>query len=301
MEPYFSHSMHLWTKNLIPVEKINLGGFGISALLSLKGVKVDWDFLRACSRFWDVEAHVFRFGADMEELCPTFEEFCAILGSNPDSTLAVPVVKVGHFASFRRLLGLDEVSAGHMVKDGLVNLASVIAEFCDSRDLEDLERQRYRMRALVFCLTSTYLFTGPIGWGNIDIVELVFQMEEYRNVASLVLAETLLSLDRICRADVPWSASPILLQVGFSFLFLGLSHVYRFMTPLTWFRSFRFGLKTTCGWLLLLGGFLMPQSSTGIARLWLGTVQRRIGLFGSSTWSLRTCCGSAPGMASRIS
>ena len=84
MEPYFSHYMFLWTKNLTPVERINLDDFSISALLSLRGVKVDWDFLRSCLKFWDTTAHVFRLGPSIEEICPTFEEFCAILGSDPN-------------------------------------------------------------------------------------------------------------------------------------------------------------------------------------------------------------------------
>ena len=140
MEPYFSHYMFLWTKNLTPVEKINLGDFGIGALLSLRGVKVDWDFLRSCLKFWDASAHVFRLGLGMEEICPTFEEFCAIFGNNPDSTLAIPIRKVGYFSLFRQLLGMDEALAGPMVHNGLVNLTSIITEFYDPQDFEDLKR-----------------------------------------------------------------------------------------------------------------------------------------------------------------
>ena len=220
MEPYFSHYMFLWTRNLAPVEKINLGGFGISALLSLRGVKVDWDFLKACTRFWDTSSHVFRLGPGMEELCPTFEEFCAILGNDPDSTLAVPIRKVGYFSSFCQLLGLDEALASLMVRDGWINLSSIIMEFYDSPNVEDLERQKYRLRALALCLTSTYLFAGPIGWGDISIVELIPQMENSKSVASLVLAETLLCLDRAHEANSPWSVNPILLQVSYLLLFL---------------------------------------------------------------------------------
>ena len=59
MEPYFSHSMFLWTKDLKKVEKINLGRYGVSGMLAMRGVKVDWDFINACLRFWDPELHVF--------------------------------------------------------------------------------------------------------------------------------------------------------------------------------------------------------------------------------------------------
>ncbi|KDP38799.1 hypothetical protein JCGZ_05751 [Jatropha curcas] len=62
--------MHNWIKSLFKVEKINLGRYGLSPIATLRGVVIDWDFLQACIRFWDPEAHVFRFGAMMEKMCP---------------------------------------------------------------------------------------------------------------------------------------------------------------------------------------------------------------------------------------
>ncbi|KDP37833.1 hypothetical protein JCGZ_06882 [Jatropha curcas] len=79
--------MHSWTRSLCKVEKINLGRYDLSPIITLRGVLVDWDFLRACLRLWDPEAHVFRFGAMMEEMCPLFEEFCAIIGCDPNAPL----------------------------------------------------------------------------------------------------------------------------------------------------------------------------------------------------------------------
>ncbi|KDP36064.1 hypothetical protein JCGZ_10316 [Jatropha curcas] len=60
--------MHSWTRSLSKVEKINLGRYGLSPIITLRGVVVDWDFLRACIRLWDPEAYVFRFGTMMEEV-----------------------------------------------------------------------------------------------------------------------------------------------------------------------------------------------------------------------------------------
>ncbi|KDP39403.1 hypothetical protein JCGZ_03685 [Jatropha curcas] len=44
-------------------------------------------FAHACIRLWDPEAHVFQFRAMMEEMCPLFEEFCAIIGCDPNAPL----------------------------------------------------------------------------------------------------------------------------------------------------------------------------------------------------------------------
>ncbi|KDP40406.1 hypothetical protein JCGZ_03756 [Jatropha curcas] len=79
--------MHNWTRSLSKVEKINLGRYDLSPVITLRGVVIDWDFLRGCIRLWDPEAHVFRFGAMMEEICPLFEEFCAIIGCDPNAPL----------------------------------------------------------------------------------------------------------------------------------------------------------------------------------------------------------------------
>ncbi|KDP24837.1 hypothetical protein JCGZ_25291 [Jatropha curcas] len=79
--------MHSWSRSLSKVEKINLGRYGLSPIVTLRGVVIDWDFFRACIKLWDPETHVFRFGAMMEEMCPLFEEFCAIIGCDPNAPL----------------------------------------------------------------------------------------------------------------------------------------------------------------------------------------------------------------------
>ena len=214
MEPYFSHCMHLWIRDLKKVEKINMGRFGVSGMLTMRGVQVDWDFLHACLRFWDTETHVFRFGASLEELCPTFEEFSALLGSSPDAALASPAIRVGYFQSFQGLFGLSQQVADGFVFDGRVNLTGLIEEFFDPQDFEDFVWQKVRKKVLIFCLVSGCLFLeDSSGWGDIRLVELIHQMDSGKTIAGMVLAETLLSLDRAYRVRGRWSVSPIVLQI----------------------------------------------------------------------------------------
>ena len=47
----------------------------------MRNVKIKWDFLRATVKLWDIEDHVFQFKT--AKLCPTIEEFLAILGYDP--------------------------------------------------------------------------------------------------------------------------------------------------------------------------------------------------------------------------
>ena len=136
------------------MEKLNMGRYGISAFATLRGVVVDWDFIRACIRYWDPEAHVFRFGAMMDEMCPLFEEVCAILGCDPESPLARPEPQVGYIGSFERLFAFTRPYAQSMIVDGSkVALSSLIDEFLTADVSSELYRRR-RMRAYVFCLLA---------------------------------------------------------------------------------------------------------------------------------------------------
>ena len=102
--------------------------------------------------------------------------------------------------------------ADGLVFDGRVNLTGLIEEFFDPQDFEDLARQKVREKVLIFCLISGCLFLEDgSGWGDIRLVELIYQMESGRTIAGMVLAETLLSLDRAYRIEGRWSVSPIVL------------------------------------------------------------------------------------------
>ncbi|KDP23912.1 hypothetical protein JCGZ_27112 [Jatropha curcas] len=130
----FMHEIYLCIKNLPKVKKINLDSFGIVSVLTLRGFKVDWDFLRACLRFWDPSLYVFRFGAELYEMCPTFEEFTIILGCRIQYMLVVASRKSGYFSSFQLLLEFSKEKAKSLLVDGRVNLMGLIFEFVDLKD-----------------------------------------------------------------------------------------------------------------------------------------------------------------------
>ncbi|KDP20307.1 hypothetical protein JCGZ_07836 [Jatropha curcas] len=99
-----------------------------------EGVVIDWDFLQACIRFWDPEAHVFRFGAMMEEMCPLFKEFCMIIGCDPNAPLVRYEVKIGYMRSFENLFQFSRPQASAMVVDDQkAILLPPIDEFSETR------------------------------------------------------------------------------------------------------------------------------------------------------------------------
>ncbi|KAI8571879.1 hypothetical protein RHMOL_Rhmol01G0154200 [Rhododendron molle] len=57
-------------------------------IFSLCQIPVNFAFLRAATNLWDPVLHVFRF--KREELCPTIEEFTAIIGHSGKEGLVIP-------------------------------------------------------------------------------------------------------------------------------------------------------------------------------------------------------------------
>ncbi|EEF45100.1 conserved hypothetical protein [Ricinus communis] len=115
--------MMLWTKDLVLVERIYFKHYGV--------------------------------GASMEKLCPTFEEFYAILGSDLKAVWAVAMVKLGYFKTFMHMLGLNKSVTNAMVQDNWINMTALTMEFFDPKGFEDPKYQDYWMNALAICLTSS--------------------------------------------------------------------------------------------------------------------------------------------------
>ncbi|KDP31748.1 hypothetical protein JCGZ_14980 [Jatropha curcas] len=107
MELFISYGMQRWTKRLEKVEKINLNQYGMTSLVTLRGLPIDRAFLDACVHLWDPQAHVFRFGTHYEEMCLMYEEFAIVLGNDSERAPMAAPIGTGFFKSFMRMLGLS--------------------------------------------------------------------------------------------------------------------------------------------------------------------------------------------------
>ncbi|KDP29592.1 hypothetical protein JCGZ_19358 [Jatropha curcas] len=204
--------MHSWTRSLSKVEKINRGRYGLSPIITLRGVMIDCNFLWACTRLWDPEAHVFRFGAMMEEMCPLFEEFCAIIGCDPNAPLVKHEVRIEYVQSFESLFQFSRPQARAMiVGDQKAILLPLIDEFSGVHS-DDPDWMRLRIRALVFCLLAGFLFNKDPGFGDLRLCPMFRQMEDMGCIGGIVLAETIRSLDRAALGFEDWTVSLIILQ-----------------------------------------------------------------------------------------
>ena len=79
MEAFLIQNLIAWIATLHGSENLNFWGFGINALFMLGRTPLHFPFLHAAARFWNPVTHVFSFGG--QEMCPTFEDFQALMES----------------------------------------------------------------------------------------------------------------------------------------------------------------------------------------------------------------------------
>jgi hypothetical protein len=218
--PYFSMAISIstlvcpWLDELDGMGWLNFRDHTLHSLRYVRDVMIRPELLHAVVQFWDPEVHVFRFG--FHELCPTVEEFHAYLGG---FDLEIPIAPV-HGASYARILsqklGLSNNAARSMIDGGVLNISRLISQF------------RPEGFALCLGILAAFLFVRTDCQANSALVGVAMQIEERKDVAPMVLAETLIGLDRVHAGQTNvFEGSALLLQVGFSLSspFSGLSLV----------------------------------------------------------------------------
>lgn len=226
----FSALVRPWLDELDGIGWLNFQGHRLTSLRRIRDVSIRPELLHAAVRFWKV--HVFRFG--LHELCPTVEEFHAYLGG---FNLEMPVIPL-HGVNFANVLsaklGISNKAAKSMFQGGIINIPRIIAQFHPEGF------------ALCLCLLAAFLFVQSDGQASSSLVGVAMQIEERKDVAPMVLAETLMGLDRVHAGDTDvFEGSALLLQVGFSLSspFSGFSHIlvlprrsgFRLSTAPHWF------------------------------------------------------------------
>ena len=80
--------------------------------------------LMVAVKFWYPEDHVFRFVLD--EVCPTYEEFSAMLGVNPSVAAALPEFSRSPRDLLIGLLHISPSAARSLVTGGMISLSAVL-------------------------------------------------------------------------------------------------------------------------------------------------------------------------------
>ena len=143
-------------------------------------------------------------------MCPLFEEFCAIIGCDPNGPLVRNELRVGYIRCFANLFGFSLHKAREVMMENKVVLSRLIDKFLEV-NLADLDQMLYRRRAFVFCLVAGFLFNKNSGFGDLSLCTLVSQMEKGHCIGGLLLAETIRSLDRAALGFEEWTVTPVIL------------------------------------------------------------------------------------------
>ena len=128
------HDINRWVRSFDFNSKTNFTAYKLEGIKALRNVKIKWDFLHAAVKFWDPEDHVFGF--NIVELCPTIEEFSAILGYDLSKKSVAVSCDPRHKESLSNALGLLTSITDSMIKGHIVNLRTTISQLIGKAPME---------------------------------------------------------------------------------------------------------------------------------------------------------------------
>ena len=105
--------------------KTSFTAYKLEGIKPLRNVKIKWDFHHATVKFWDLEDHVFRI--KIAELCPTIEEFSAILGYDLSKKSVIVSCDPRHRELLFDALGLPTSITSSMIKGHMVSLRAILS------------------------------------------------------------------------------------------------------------------------------------------------------------------------------
>ena len=194
------------------VSKLNFRAFNLDSMFSLKGVRMDWDLFHASLKFWDPEDHVFRF--NMDEICPTIEDFSAILGIDSNLPTVIPTLQNSYTSSIVKLFNLPIPIILRMLFGEGINLLSLFEEFAYQTPTSVQESHR-KNSALALTYVGEFLLVNQrSGFADVRISTLIPQLLGGKSLVPIVIAESMNGLDAVYRDETDiFRGSPLLLQV----------------------------------------------------------------------------------------
>ena len=108
------HDINRWVHSFDFSTKTNFTSYKLERIKDLRNVKIKWDFLHTAVQFQDTEDHVFQFKT--AELCPTIEEFLAILGYDPSKKSVAVSCNPRHREILSGTLGLPTLVTSSMIE-----------------------------------------------------------------------------------------------------------------------------------------------------------------------------------------
>ena len=159
---------------------------------TLSRTPLHFPFLHVAARFWNPVTHVFIFG--WKEVCPTFEDFQALMESERDEEI-LPQLRFGHAQALGRMCGLTMHDARSLICNGMLDIPSLICRFSNASDCIDHHWQGLRRHALCLCMLSHILLASGFSGASIRLIEVAQGLKEGKSCIAMTLAETLMGLE----------------------------------------------------------------------------------------------------------
>ena len=119
--------MSAWIKRLGPSFKEAVIPFSLSCTFPYHQIKVDEPLLHAAAKYWISTQHVFQLNS--VEICPTLEEFSAIMGEPLVNDLIFPTMGGDLPTLVQTLLGVPLEKAKLWCVFGKLNIRLIFAYF----------------------------------------------------------------------------------------------------------------------------------------------------------------------------
>ena len=149
------HDINRWVCSFDFNTKTNFTAFKLEGIKALRNVKIKWDFLRVAVKFWDTKNQVFWFKT--AKLCPTIEEYSAILGYDPRKKSVAISCDPRHRESFFDALGLPTSITSSMVEGHMMNLHAILSRLinkCTYGVTDDMQK----LFGLALCFMENFCF-----------------------------------------------------------------------------------------------------------------------------------------------
>jgi len=128
----------------------------------------------------------------------------------------LPQLRFGHAQALGRMCGLTMHDAQSLIRDGELDILSLIHQFSDAGDHGGHYWQGFRQHALCLCMLSHFLLASGFNGPSVRLIEVAQGLKAGKSCMAMTLAETLMGLVAFHRRQTTrFAGSPLLLQVMF--------------------------------------------------------------------------------------
>ena len=189
-----------WIKSFSPSFKDALVPLSLSCIIPYHQIKVDEPFICPAANFQIPTRHVFHFNG--VEICPTIEEFSAIIGKLDVSTLILPTIGEDFVNLTYDLLGISLATTQQWCMLNKLNIRMVFTYFSQLAIPMAGRAHSHYLNAFLLCLLARYFLVHEAYQVDQKMC-LVLNNLNNGSAVGMILTETRNGLDVVHREKQP--------------------------------------------------------------------------------------------------